>query len=101
MQTSLETAAERFWTAAGEPEPFPRRLEDSIALALPVMVARLPRLGLFSAERWLGRHGPSIPLRMGGVRRPKGNGSRRYWPEWRSAPTFTSWNAAPAAQNRR
>ena len=62
MQTSLETAAERFWTAAGEPEPFPRRLEDSIALALPVMVARLPRLGLFSAERWLGRHGPSIPL---------------------------------------
>ncbi|HEY8742261.1 MAG TPA: hypothetical protein VIU62_04135, partial [Chloroflexota bacterium] len=58
METWLETAAERFWSAAGETEPFPRNLEDSIALALPVMVARLPRLGLFSAERWLSRYGP-------------------------------------------
>lgn len=72
MQTWLETAAERFWTAAGGPESFPRRLEDSIALALPVMVARLPRLGLFSAERWLSLHSPS--LRLGA---PTGKGDRR------------------------
>lgn len=69
METWLETAAERFWTAADRPEPFPRNLEDAIALALPVMVARLPRLGLFSAERWLSQYSPrfiwSAPERGG------------------------------------
>lgn len=57
MEAWVEAAAERFWHAAGGPETFPRTLEGSIALALPVMVARLPRLGLFSAERWLSRRG--------------------------------------------
>lgn len=39
METWLEIVAERFW-------------------ASPVMVARLPRPGVFGAERWLSRYGP-------------------------------------------
>lgn len=62
MEAWLEVAAERFWAAAGGPEPFPRPLEGSIALALPVMVVRLPRLGLFSAARWLSRNGSPFNL---------------------------------------
>ena len=77
METWLETAAERFWQAAGEAEPFPRRLEDSIALTLPVMVARLPRLGIFSAERWLNCHSSSTQSIQLGAARPGGQPDRR------------------------
>lgn len=42
-----------FWGLAGETEPFPRTLERSIALALPIAVVRLPRLYLNDIENWL------------------------------------------------
>jgi hypothetical protein len=42
-----------FWVLAGETEPFPRTLERSIALALPIAVVKLPRLHLNDIETWL------------------------------------------------
>lgn len=42
-----------FWEMAGEVDPFPRSLERAIALALPVVVIKLPHLALGSIETWL------------------------------------------------
>lgn len=63
MASWVESAAERFWQAAGGEPPFPRDLEASIGIALPVMIVRLPRLGIFSAEQWLARSGAQARLR--------------------------------------
>ena len=46
-----------FWQQCGEEEPFPRTLERSIALALPVAVVKLPGLTIFSIEYWLKGRG--------------------------------------------
>lgn len=46
-----------FWERAGEIEPFPRTLERSIALALPIALIKLPRLDLRLIENWLIRRG--------------------------------------------
>jgi len=42
-----------FWDLAGEVEPFPRSLERTIAMALPIAVIKMPRLALGSIETWL------------------------------------------------
>ena len=42
-----------FWEMAGEVEPFPRYLERSIAMALPIAIVKLPHLALGSIETWL------------------------------------------------
>lgn len=47
----------QFWELCGETEPFPRNLERSMALALPVTLIKLPRLKLREAEAWLQRRG--------------------------------------------
>lgn len=46
-----------FWERCGVVEGFPRRLDRSIALALPVYVVKLPRLKLSAVETWLARRG--------------------------------------------
>lgn len=48
---------ETFWERAGQKEPFPRTLERSIALALPIAIVKLPRLDLRLIEDWLIRRG--------------------------------------------
>src|SRR5258706_10669283 len=42
-----------FWDLAGEVEPFPRSLERTIAMVLPIAVIKMPRLALGSIETWL------------------------------------------------
>jgi hypothetical protein len=54
-------AAAAFWSAAGGPAPFPRCLEEPIAWALPLAVARLPRLWLADAAAWLAARGLTFP----------------------------------------
>jgi hypothetical protein len=53
----LADAANRFWAAAGPPPPFPRDLDDAVALALPVYQVVMPRLRLAGVEEWLVRRG--------------------------------------------
>lgn len=42
-----------FWELVGEKEAFPRMLERSISLALPVALVKLPHLDLHIIENWL------------------------------------------------
>jgi hypothetical protein len=60
LDAESETAAELFWQLAGEPEVFPRSLERSLALALPVALVKLPRLRLSGIESWLRRRGTTF-----------------------------------------
>ncbi len=48
-----------FWQAAGGEEPLPRRLEQPLALALPVSLVKIARLHLRHAEQWLRARGRS------------------------------------------
>ncbi len=59
-----------FWAVAGGEEPFPRNLERSLALALPVTLVRVPRLQLRHAAAWLHERGVRFPLEdeAGGAR---------------------------------
>ena len=61
MEAWVARAAEQFWSDAGGavegPACFPRDVEGAVALALPVMLVKIPRLGVFRAERWLVDHG--------------------------------------------
>jgi hypothetical protein len=50
-------AVEEFWRRCGQPEPFPRNLERSIALALPIFLVKVPRLCLSAACTWLCARG--------------------------------------------
>jgi hypothetical protein len=52
-----QEAVNLFWQRCGEIEPFPRNLERSIALALPVTLVKLPYPKLRHVERWLRCHG--------------------------------------------
>lgn len=49
----IREAVDLFWQLCGESEPFPRNLERSLALALPVVIVKLPRLRLTHVEQWL------------------------------------------------
>jgi hypothetical protein len=47
--------AERFWAAAGPPQPFPRDLATPATVGLPVRVIGLPALRLDGVRDWLAR----------------------------------------------
>src|SRR5215208_3765004 len=49
--------AERFWTAAGKPEPFPRDLRIPIANSLPLAVVSMPALRLTGVDLWMRKQG--------------------------------------------
>jgi Zn-dependent peptidase ImmA (M78 family) len=53
----LADAANRFWSAAGAPPPFPRDLDEVVSFALPVYQVVMPRLRLASVEERLRHHG--------------------------------------------
>ncbi len=57
MPQWVSEAAEAFWSAAGEPEPFPRNLRIPIANALPLTVVLLPRLRVITVDAWLRTRG--------------------------------------------
>ncbi len=56
--------AKFFWRAAGEAEPFPRRLQRPIANAVPMAVVLLPRPTVKSIEEWLRDNGIICPLNI-------------------------------------
>lgn len=56
----LQQAVEEFWTRAGQLEPFPRSLEESVLWALPLVVEKIPRLRVTDVEDWLKQN--NIPL---------------------------------------
>lgn len=60
LDNASREAVNRFWQQCGEIEPFPRRLERSIALALPVALIKLPHLMLHHIEHWLERRGAAF-----------------------------------------
>jgi hypothetical protein len=53
LTSEEQQLADSFWNMATEIEPFPRSMERAIALALPVVVIKLPHLALGSIETWL------------------------------------------------
>jgi Zn-dependent peptidase ImmA (M78 family) len=57
LDNQSQDAISFFWKRAGELEQFPRSLERSLALALPVALIKLPRLSLFGIEHWLENRG--------------------------------------------
>ncbi len=63
LDAQAGAAVDLFWRLAGEPEPFPRSLERSLALALPVALVKLPKLQLHNIEGWLRRR--STPFVFG------------------------------------
>lgn len=57
LDNTAQEAVNLFWARCGQAEPFPRSLEHSISLALPLCVIKLPRLRLSVIETWLARRG--------------------------------------------
>ncbi len=55
LDSASQEAIDFFWQACGEVEPFPRSLERSITMALPVALIKLPHLHLRTIENWLHR----------------------------------------------
>jgi hypothetical protein len=53
----LRNVVDRFWIAAGELEPFPRKLEGPVAWALPLAIFKVPRLCVQDVERRLSDFG--------------------------------------------
>jgi hypothetical protein len=53
----VPTWADRFWRLAGGPEPFPRQLEIPVAWALPLVIIKLPRLGIAELLDWMSKTG--------------------------------------------
>jgi hypothetical protein len=51
------TTRQIFWRRCGDEESFPRTLERSVALALPIALVKLPTLTLSSIESWLRGRG--------------------------------------------
>ena len=64
----LTEAADQFWTWAGEREGFPRRLERSVAFALPLTIIALPRLRLHAIDTWLAQQSVAASLHQGNRR---------------------------------
>ena len=60
LDNASQEAVNRFWQQCGETEPFPRNLERSISLALPVTLVKLPHLKLHGIESWFERRGTSF-----------------------------------------
>ncbi len=57
LDNASRDAVNMFWERCGAVEDFPRQLDRSIALALPVCLIKLPRLRLRAVEIWLARRG--------------------------------------------
>lgn len=57
LENDGQDAVRFFWQSAGYVEEFPRTLERPLALALPVVLVRLPSLHLRDAENWLRARG--------------------------------------------
>ncbi|CAG0947700.1 hypothetical protein ANRL1_04442 [Anaerolineae bacterium] len=57
LDNDSQDAVDLFWQLCGESEPFPRTLERSILLALPIALIKLPRLRLIDIESWIKRRG--------------------------------------------
>lgn len=55
MENESQEIVDFFWKLAGEQEAFPRTLERSISLALPLALVKVPRLDLRAIENWLLR----------------------------------------------
>ena len=53
LNNEAKDALGYFWELAGEVETYPRTLERSALLALPVAIVKLPHLGLGNIEYWL------------------------------------------------
>lgn len=63
----LQAAADDFWQAAGEMEPFPRNLEAPVLWALPLFIVKVPRLSLSNLRDRLVAYG--IDFKIGGLNR--------------------------------
>jgi len=55
LDNASQKAVDLFWQRCGETEGFPRDLERSVALALPVSIIKLSHLKLSVIENWLAR----------------------------------------------
>jgi hypothetical protein len=55
LDNESQEIVDSFWKLVGEQEAFPRTLERSISLALPIALVKLPCLDLRSIENWLLR----------------------------------------------
>ena len=60
LNNAEQQAVSGFWQQCGELEPFPRNLERSVALALPIALIKLPALMLADIEKWFERRGLSM-----------------------------------------
>lgn len=57
LTTEENELVRTYWERAGEVAPFPRSLESSMGLALPLSLVTLPSLTLRSAQNWLRARG--------------------------------------------
>lgn len=55
-----EEAVRRFWSACEQPKEYPRELAALVPIALPVAVATISPLTLYSIEQWLSRRGAAF-----------------------------------------
>ena len=53
-------AAERFWNRAQSKEPYPRALERTVLRVLPLVVVKLPGLGVRAIRKWLCDRGVRV-----------------------------------------
>ncbi len=60
LDNASQDTVNLFWQRCGELEPFPRNLERSVALALPLTIVKLPKLKLHDVELWLRRRGTAL-----------------------------------------
>jgi len=57
LSSEEERAVDYFWEIAGDIEPYPRSLEHSITMALPIAIIKLHHLALGNIENWFrSRH---------------------------------------------
>jgi hypothetical protein len=63
LDNASRDAVDLFWRQAGGVEPFPRKLERSVLLALPIAIIKLPRLHTDAIEDWLSKR--STPYSLG------------------------------------
>jgi hypothetical protein len=62
ISPELEALARDFWEETGCHGTFPRDVEQSVALKLPLAVIKLPRLDVPVVEGWLRQRGVATPL---------------------------------------
>ncbi|MEW8143902.1 MAG: hypothetical protein AB2777_20495 [Candidatus Thiodiazotropha endolucinida] len=62
--SNAEAIADYFWHLVGSTESFPRQLERSIAMALPVTIVSLPSLTVSQIEDWLRERQVRCPINV-------------------------------------